>query len=159
MKIIVSIADMKVTKNAEDTLITYSLGSCIGVVIYDPFAGVGGLLHFMLPDSKIDPQKAQKNPWMFADTGIPSLFKEAYKLGAEKERLEVRVMGGSQIMDGSGFFNIGKKNYMALRRIFRTNGVLIRAEDVGGSGNRTVTLEVSSGKVLVKSSGDEVREL
>jgi chemotaxis protein CheD len=129
------------------------------VVIYDPFAGVGGLLHFMLPDSKIDPQKAQKNPWMFADTGIPSLFKEAYKLGAEKERLEVRVMGGSQIMDGSGFFNIGKKNYMALRRIFRTNGVLIRAEDVGGSGNRTVTLEVSSGKVLVKSSGDEVREL
>jgi chemotaxis protein CheD len=62
-------------------------------------------------------------------------------------------------MDGSGFFNIGKKNYMALRRIFRTNGVLIRAEDVGGSGNRTVTLEVSSGKVLVKSSGDEVREL
>ena len=159
MKIIVSIADMKVTKNAEDTLITYSLGSCIGVVIYDPFAGVGGLLHFMLPDSKIDPQKAQKNPWMFADTGIPSLFKEAYKLGAEKERLEVRVMGGSQIMDGSGFFNIGKKNYMALRRIFRTNGVLIRAEDVGGSGNRTVTLDVSSGKVLVKSSGDEVREL
>jgi chemotaxis protein CheD len=159
MKIIVSIADMKVTKNPEDTLITYSLGSCIGVTIYDPFVKVGGLLHFMLPDSQIDPQKAQKNPWMFADTGIPSLFKEAYKLGAEKERLEVKVVGGSQIMDGSGFFNIGKKNYSALQKIFRTNGVSVTAEDVGGNGNRTVTVEVSSGKVLVKSSVNEVREL
>jgi chemotaxis protein CheD len=159
MKQIVSIADMKVTKNPEDSLITYSLGSCIGVMIYDPVAKVGGLLHFMLPDSQIDPQKAQKNPWMFADTGIPSLFKEAYKLGATKERLDVKVAGGSQIMDGAGFFNIGKRNYMTLRKIFWSHGILIRAEDVGGSGNRTVTLDVSSGKVLVKSSASEVKEL
>jgi len=159
MKVIVSIADMKVTKNAQDALITYSLGSCIGVVIYDPLAKVGGLLHFMLPDSQIDPQKAQKNPWMFADTGIPSLFKEAYKFGAEKERLQVKVAGGSQIMDGAGYFNIGKRNYMALRKILWTNGVLINAEDVGGNGNRTVTLEVASGKVLVKNSGSEVKQL
>jgi chemotaxis protein CheD len=159
MKIIVSIADMKVSKDPEDTLITYSLGSCIGVAIYDPFVKVGGLLHFMLPDSRIDLQKAQNNPWMFADTGIPSLFREAYKLGAEKARLEVKVAGASQIMDGAGFFNIGKRNYLALRKIFWTNGILVNAEDVGGSGNRTVTVEVSSGKVLVKNSGEEVREL
>ncbi len=159
MKIIVGIADMKVTKNPDDALITYSLGSCIGVAIYDPAARVGGLLHFMLPDSEIDPQKALKNPWMFADTGIPSLFKEAYKLGAEKKRTDVKVVGGSQIMDASGRFNIGKRNYMALRKIFWTNGVLITAEDVGGNGNRTVTVEVSSGKVLVKNSVSEVRVL
>jgi chemotaxis protein CheD len=159
MKIIVSVADMKVTKNPDDTLITYSLGSCIGVAIYDPFVKVGGLLHFMLPDSRIDPQKAQKNPWMFADTGIPSLFKEAYKLGAEKQRMEVKVAGGSQIMDGSGFFNIGKRNYLALRKIFWTNGVLIKSEDLGGNGNRTLALQVSSGKVLVKNSANEVGEL
>jgi len=159
MNIIVSVADMKVTKNPEDTLITYSLGSCIGVTIYDPFVKVGGLLHFMLPDSQIDLQKAQKNPWMFADTGIPSLFKEAYKLGAEKQRIEVKVAGGSQIMDGPGFFNIGKRNYMALQKIFRMNGVLVSAADVGGNGNRTVTVEISSGRVLVKSSANEVREL
>ena len=159
MKIIVSVADMKVTKNPDDTLITYSLGSCIGVAIYDPFVKVGGLLHFMLPDSRIDPQKALKNPWMFADTGIPSLFKEAYKLGAEKQRMEVKVAGGSQIMDGCGFFNIGKRNYLALRKIFWTNGVLIKSEDLGGNGNRTLALQVSSGKVLVKNSANEVGEL
>jgi chemotaxis protein CheD len=159
MNIIVSIADMQVTDSPEATLITYSLGSCIGVAIYDPLVKVGGLLHFMLPDSQIDAQKAQRNPWMFADTGIPSLFKETYKLGAEKKRMEVRVAGGSQIMDGSGFFNIGKKNYMALRKIFCTNGVLIRAENVGGSCNRTLSLQISSGKVHIKTSGGGTTEL
>jgi chemotaxis protein CheD len=159
MNIIVGIADMQVTREPEAMLITYSLGSCIGVVIYDPLVMVGGLLHFMLPDSQIDTQKAQRNPWMFADTGIPSLFKEAYKLGAEKKRMEVKVAGGSQIMDGSGFFSIGKKNYAALRKIFSANGVLIRAEDIGGSVNRTVSLELSSGKVHIRTSGGGTTEL
>lgn len=159
MKLIVGIADMKVANDPSATLVTYSLGSCIGVAIYDPAIRVGGLLHFMLPESQIDLQKAQKNPWMFADTGVPHLFKEAYKFGAEKRRMQVKIAGGSQILDDSGFFNIGKRNYMALRKIFWTNGVLIHAEDIGGNVNRTVSLELLSGKVSVKISGDGVKEL
>ncbi len=159
MKLIVGIADMKVTNDPNAMIITYSLGSCIGVSIYDPVVKVGGLLHFMLPDSTIDPIKAQKNPWMFADSGIPLFFKEAYRLGAEKRRLDVKVVGGAQILDDSNFFNIGKRNYMSLRKIFWANNVLIKAEDVGGLVNRTLSLEVSSGKVWVKTSGDGVREL
>ncbi len=159
MKLIVGIADMKVSNDPNATLITYSLGSCIGVSIYDPAVGVGGLLHFMLPESKIDHQKAHTNPFMFADTGIPILFTEAYKFGAEKRRMQVKIAGGSQILDESGFFNIGKRNYMALRKLFWTNGVLIHAEDIGGNVNRTVSLDLRSGKVQVKTSGDGVREL
>jgi len=159
MKLIVGIADKQVTDNPNATLITYSLGSCIGVTLYDPMVKVGGLLHYMLPDSQIDAQKAQKNPWMFADTGIPLLFKEAYKLGAEKHRMQVKVMGGAQILDDSGYFNIGKRNYMVLRKIFWTNNVLIQAEDIGGNVNRTVSIEISSGKVWVKTSGDGVKEI
>jgi len=159
MKIIVGIADMQIADNPGATLITYSLGSCIGISIYDPGVKVGGLLHYMLPDSQIDAQKAQKNPWMFADTGIPLFFKEAYKLGAEKKRIQVKVAGGSQILDESGFFNIGKRNYMALRKIFWVNNVLIHAEDVGGNVNRTLSVELSSGKVWIKTSGDGIREI
>ncbi len=150
---------MQMTKNPDVTLITYSLGSCIGVTLYDPVVKVGGLLHFMLPDSQIDIQKAQKNPWMFADTGLPLFFNEAYQLGAEKKRIQVKVVGGAQILDDSGYFNIGKRNYMALRKIFWANNILIQAEDVGGNMNRTVSIELSSGKVWVKTSGDGVREL
>ena len=159
MKIIVGIADMQVVNNPGDTLITYSLGSCIGVAIYDPVMKVGGLLHYMLPESQIDARKAQKNPWMFADTGIPLFFREAYKLGAEKKRMQVKVAGGSQILDESGFFNIGNRNYMVLRKMFWTNNVLIRSEDVGGNVNRTVSIELSSGKVWVKTSGNGIKEI
>lgn len=159
MRIIVGVADMKVSNHSESTLITYSLGSCIGVVVYDGVARVGGLLHFMLPESHIDPEKARRNPWMFADTGIPLLFKEAYKYGAEKARLVVKIAGGSQIMDDKGFFNIGKRNYAAMRKIFWRNNVLIKAEDVGGMINRTVRLEMATGKVWMKTSGEGEREL
>lgn len=159
MKLIVGIADMKVSNDQQATIITYSLGSCIGVSIYDPAVKVGGLLHFMLPDSSIDPQKAVENPYMFADSGIPRFFRAAYQLGAEKRRMVVKIAGGAQILDDSNFFNIGKRNYMSLRKIFWTNNVLINAEDVGGTVNRTVSLELATGRVWVKTSGDGVREL
>jgi chemotaxis protein CheD len=159
MKITVGIADMKVMQGPEATLITFALGSCIGVTLYDPAAKVGGMLHFMLPDSQIDPHKAQENPWMFANTGIPLFFREAYKLGGEKRRMSIKVVGGSQVMDDSGYFNIGKRNYMALRKIFWTNNVLINAEDVGGNVNRTLRLELDSGEVWVKTSGDGEKEI
>jgi chemotaxis protein CheD len=158
-KKIVGIADMGISQDQNGSLITYSLGSCIGVAIYDPAAMVGGLLHYMLPDSQLDPQKAQKKPFMFADTGIPLLFKEAYRYGASKGRIIVKVAGGSQILDDSGFFNIGKRNYMALRKILWKNNVLIKAEDVGGQVSRTVRLDMSTGKVWVKYSGEEEKEL
>lgn len=153
MKIVVGISDMKVSNNPEDVLITYSLGSCIGVVIWDPVAKVAGMLHYMLPDSSLDKDKAQLKPFMFADTGIPRLFKETYKYGALKTRLVVNVVGGSQIMDNSGIFNIGKRNYAVLRKMFWKNNILVNKEDVGGTSNRTVSIEVGSGLTTLKVSG------
>lgn len=153
MKLIVGISDMKVSNNPEDTLITYSLGSCIGVVVWDPVAKVGGLLHYMLPDASLDRQKAQQNPCMFADSGIPYLFKETYKYGAAKSRLVVKAVGGAQIMDPSGVFNIGKRNYMIMRKIFWKNKVMITKEDIGGTVNRTVSLDIDSGVIRLKVPG------
>ena len=153
--ITVGVADMKVSNDPAATLVTYSLGSCIGVAIYDPKVRVGGLLHYMLPDASLDLEKAQKNPFMFADTGIPSLFREAYKLGADKGRMVVRAAGGAQILDDKGFFNIGKRNQLVLKKIFWRNNVLVKAEALGGSINRTVRLNLSTGEVLLKEAGKE----
>ena len=158
-KIVVGIADIKVSNNPEDTLITYALGSCIGVIVYDPVVKVGGLLHFMLPESKVNPQRAKENPYMFADTGVPLLFKTCYKYGAKKRRMIVKVAGGAEIMDEARYFNIGKKNYAVLRKIFWCNGVLIRAEDVGGMVNRTVELDIGTGEVRLKIPGQGIRKL
>jgi chemotaxis protein CheD len=159
MNIIVGIADMKITNDRKSTLITYALGSCIGLTLYDPLTKVGGLLHFMLPDSQIDTQKAKTNPWMFADTAIPLFLQEICQMGGDKRRLRIKVAGGSNILDDSGFFNIGKRNYMTLRRILWTHNLLIHGEDVGGQSNRSLSLELSTGKVFVKTSGNGIKEI
>ena len=150
---------MKVSGNIEDVLITHALGSCIAVAVYDSRVSVGGLLHFMLPDSSLDLNKAGETPAMFADTGIPLLFKSCYKLGAEKKRMIVKIAGGSNILDNSNYFRIGQRNITALRKIFWKNNVLIDGEDTGGDHNRTIQLDISTGKVVVKNSSGILREL
>lgn len=157
--LIVGISDIKVSNKAGDVIVTYALGSCIGIVVFDPVAKVGGLLHYMLPESALDLIKARENPAMFADTGIPLLFKSCYKLGAEKRRMVVKAAGGASILDDTNFFRIGQKNIMAMRKIFWKNNVMIDKEDTGLNFNRTIRLEMSTGKVLVRGSGGEMKEL
>lgn len=155
MRIVVGISDLKVSNQPEDVLVTYSLGSCIGLLIWDPVVKVGGLLHYMLPNAALDQKRAAERPFMFGSTGIPLLFKEAYKYGAVKNRIVIKVFGGAQIMDASGFFSIGKRNYEVLQKLFQKNGVVIAREEVGGTVNRTVSLEVGTGITRLKTSGRE----
>ena len=153
MEHIVGVADMKVSNRTDDTIVTDSLGSCIGLAIYDPQAVVGGMLHYMLPNSAIDAVKAKSNPFMFADTGIPSLFKATYRLGAKKNRMQVVVVGGAQVCSGSDFFNIGKRNGIAVRKIFWKNNVMVNFQSVGGTDNRTLRLDVDDGRIWLSESG------
>jgi chemotaxis protein CheD len=155
----VGVGDCKVSNAAGSTLATYALGSCIAVAIHDPVAAVGGLLHFMLPESSLNPGKASQNPFLFADTGIPLLFHAAYGLGAEKCRLVVRAAGGAQVMNDNGVFNIGKRNHLALRKILWKAGVMIHAEETGGTESRTVRLDVASGRFWVCGPGMADREI
>lgn len=148
--VIVGVSDCQVSMHADATLVTYALGSCIGLTVYDPQKKAAGMLHYMLPDSSIDPEKASRNPWMFADTGIPLLFQRLFALGAEKRKLVVRAAGGAQVMNDAGIFNIGKRNHTALRKILWKLGVLIEEEQVGGSQSRTVRIEVGSGRYSVR---------
>jgi chemotaxis protein CheD len=157
--LIVGISDIKISNSPDDVIVTYALGSCIGISVYDPVAKVGGLLHYMLPDSTLDEKKAKDNPAMFADTGIPTLFKACYRLGAEKKRMIVKAAGGASILDDTNFFRIGQKNIMAMRKIFWKNNVMIASEDTGANHNRTVRLEMATGKTLVRTSGGEMKEI
>lgn len=152
MRHIVGVSEMKVSGCDGDMIVTHSLGSCIGVSIHDPHARVGGLLHFQLPLSRENPDRARENPFMYADTGIPLLFKAAYNLGANKGRIIVKVAGGARVLDNNNFFNIGQRNYIAMKKIFWKNGVFIQSEDVGGDQWRTMNLEVGTGRVTIKNS-------
>ena len=152
MNLIVGVSDMKVSNDPDSVLVTYSLGSCIGIAVFDPMVKAGGLLHYMLPESSLDAIKAAANPFMFADTGIPRLFKSIYELGGVKSRMRVVMVGGSKVLDQNGFFNIGKRNEMAARKLFHRNNVVVDFVDTGGNGNRTIRLAVKDGKCWLKNS-------
>lgn len=151
----VDIADMQVSNNPDEILVTYALGSCIAVIVHDPVRVAGGMIHFMLPQSSISPEKAQEKPAMFADTGIPILFERMYGLGCKKQNLVVKVTGGGNIYDDKGLFNIGHRNYVMVRKMFWKNNVMISAEDVGGSKSRTARLFIKTGVVTIRSQGGE----
>lgn len=154
--VIIGMADLKVSNDPDDTLITYALGSCLGIVLHDPVAQVAGLLHVMLPSSQLDEAKARSQPAMFMDTGVPLLFKECYRLGGRKERMTVLVAGGafSGSSDSDDTMQIGKRNMLTLRKLLWKNGVMIHADDTGGvQQSRTMSVKVSTGVVQLRTNG------
>lgn len=152
MKNVVVVADMKLGGKG-DILVTHALGSCLGLMIYDPQAQVGGLLHAMLPLSKINPEKAANNPYMFVDLGVPKLFKEIYRIGGEKSRLVVKAAGCGQPLGKNEIFKIGERNFTVLKKLLWKNNVLLSADDVGGSAGRTVHFDITTGEVKISSNG------
>lgn len=156
MKVIVNVSDMKLSSVAGDIIVTHALGSCIAVAIHDPFACVGGMLHYMLPLSSIDEVKAKNNPFMFADTGIPLFFQKAYKLGAKKENIRVVIAGGANLFQKDDKFAIGKRNEIMARKLFWKNNIMIDKEHVGGSISRTFYLEVGTGSTWITSTGERI---
>lgn len=157
--LVVGVADMAVSNDPGAELVTYSLGSCLGITIYDPLKYIGGLLHLMLPDSNIDPVKSGTMPSMFVDTGVPRLFHAAYNLGAERSRLVIKVAGGAQLFDSTGIFNIGTRNAEAFKKLIAQQGLLIQASDTGGLISRTLRFDLATGDVTIKSPGANLYQL
>jgi chemotaxis protein CheD len=155
-RVVVDIAEHVVSKNADDWLVTFALGSCVAVILYDPCCLAGGMIHYMLPLSSTNPEKAKLKPAMFADTGVPLLFHAMYDLGCKKDDLVVKVAGGGQAFDDHGIFEIGKRNLTVLRRMLWKTNVLVSAEDVGGQKSRTVRLDIRTGHCVVKSPNEEL---
>lgn len=154
-RITVDISDAKASNNPSDVVVTYSLGSCIGVCLYDPAAHVGGMLHYQLPSSKMDAERAKSKPFMFADSGMQVLLNKLISMGAQKKRMDVRLAGGATMATGPKGFDIGKRNYLAIRKIFWSNGMFIDAEDIGGHAARNLYLDMADGTVTVRSQGVE----
>lgn len=154
-QLIVDIADAKVSDKEGDILVTYSLGSCVGVAIYDPEVKVGGLIHCMLPLSSVDPTKAEQRPFMFVDTGMLRFLTMLFEHGLSRSRAVVKVAGCARILDNSNLFRIGERNYTVVRKILWKNGLMIKNEHVGGNLSRTMRLDISTGRCTLRASGKE----
>jgi chemotaxis protein CheD len=158
-RLVVGIGEFAVSNRKDDVIITHALGSCIAVCIWDPTNFVAGLLHLLLPDSRINPQRAKDQPAAFADTGIPMLFQAAYQQGLQKNRCMVRLVGGAEVAGSGATFDIGKRNILASKNMLWRNGVLIKGEDVGGKAVRTVNLFVGDGRLQITSGREQINVL
>jgi chemotaxis protein CheD len=136
---------------ADGLLVTHALGSCLGLVLWDPIAKVGGLLHAMLPLAATNPRKAAVNPAMFVETGVPAMLDAICTLGARRPNLMAKAAGcASPLRDGSSF-RIGQRNLQVLEQILAKENLRLTSRDVGGHGSRTLTFEVETGEVWLSS--------
>ena len=144
---------MAISNQSGVIMATHSLGCCLGVVLYDAHARVGGMMHAMLPKSSMNPVKALSHPSMFLDSGIPALLKAACELGASLPNIKLFAAGGAQILDSSGFFSVGRTNCDMLDEVCQRHGVRIHGKLVGGQESCSVFMQIASGDVWVKLSG------
>lgn len=159
-RVVIGVGEVAVSNNPDVTLSTYALGSCIGVVAYDPEALVGGILHLMLPDGRIAPERAIAQPAMFANTGLPLLFASLRGMRAELSRIQLFLAGGACVLAGNDNFQIGARNLQATGSILAQMGLDHDRGSIGGTINRTIHLEVGSGEVTLKTpAGNDVFSL
>lgn len=155
----IGISDCSVSSDPEANLHTCALGSCIAVAIADPARKVGGLLHFMLPDSAIERAKSDLNPYMFADTGIAAMLRQLAALRADRRRLVIWLAGGAQLLNDSSLFQIGRKNHAAALELLGRAGLRIDGEAVGGNVSRSVRLQVATGRFFIREGAGREWEL
>jgi len=158
-EVVVGVGDCRVAAPPAGSVSTYALGSCLALVVYDWRLRVGGLLHVMLPDSSIDPAKAGTNPFVYVDTGVPRLFRRLEELGCSKHSVRCCVTGGASMMADSSHFEIGKRNYLALKKTLWRLGVFADHEDVGGTESRSVRLDLESGRIDLRKGARAERVL
>jgi len=149
-RIVVGVGDMAVSNNSAAILSTYALGSCIGIAAYDPSTQVSGMLHIMLPESQLSPEKARVQPSMFADTGLKVFLEALGGLRADKRKTKFYLTGGAAVLGKTDLFKIGSRNAQAVRGILLRERCIIKGEDVGGNNNRTIHLHIATGELEIK---------
>ena len=157
-KISVGIADMKLTRQ-EGVLITYALGSCIGITFYDPMIKLGALLHIMLPEKT---NSQDSNILKYADTGIRLTLSKMEQMGARRAHIVAKIAGGAKMFDVAGngsLGNIGQRNIDSVHHVLQQERIRLLREDVGGSTARTLLFDVATGEGCIKIYGKAERIL
>lgn len=153
-QVTVNISDARISRSPDGQIITYALGSCLGLTVYDPVSRVGGILHCLLPLSNQMPDRAKQEPYMFVDTGVPKFLNDFFAHGGDAKRMIVKAAGCGNMQDEKNHFNIGQRNLTVLRKILWKNNIVLAGEVVGGSNAKTLILRVSDGQTCVKMGAE-----
>ena len=155
----VGMADLNIAK-APNSLTTLGLGSCIGLTLYDPVAKIGGMVHYMLPDST--KLKNNENIAKFGDTGIKELLRRVIAAGAVQRRIVAKIAGGARMFEVSGLSsvgNVGDRNAEQAKAILKELKIPLVAEDTGLNYGRTVILDCETGDFIIKAVGKPLKTI
>jgi chemotaxis protein CheD len=147
--VLVGLGEMYLTRSDDRVLVARCLGSSAAVAIHDAETGVSGLLHWMLPESRIDPPRAERNPYLFVDTGLPRLIEVAVEQGARREGLLACLAGAAELPEG-GEYDVGNRNRTEAMKLLVREGLLVRHEETGGTVVRELSLEMGPGQFAVR---------
>lgn len=153
--LVVGVADAAWGRARDARIVTYALGSCIGLTAYDPVAQVGGMLHYMLPQPGPASESDVHKPAMYGETGVPLLVDQVVARGGDLRRLVLVAAGAAEILAGASTLAIGKRNHAMLRKVLWRLGLELQASDVGGSQARTMSLDLTDGAVVVRVRGED----
>ncbi|MCI2107031.1 MAG: chemotaxis protein CheD [Intestinimonas sp.] len=150
-KLIVGIADMKLGQNGEK-LITYALGSCIGICLYDSQIKLAALIHIMLP---LNMEAGRKNTFKYADTGIRETLRQMEIRGARRMGITAKIAGGAKMFAVSGGIigSVGQRNSESVHQVLKREGIRLAWEDVGGTVARTMEFDSATGNGTIRSYG------
>jgi chemotaxis protein CheD len=152
----VGISDMKIV-HVPELLISYALGSCVGICIIDKGAQIAGMVHVLLPHNK---NNDKTDVFKYADTGIPEMVKQMEKLGGMKARMTAKIAGGAKMFDIKGSTSIGSigdRNVEATKETLKEMRIKLISEDVGKNYGRTIIFDSDSGDLMIKSFGKEMK--
>lgn len=141
-------------RRGNGVIVTFALGSCLGITVHDPSTRIGGMLHAQLPSAARSPELSSQRPGLFVDTGLTLLLERMHALGANRRMLRLVVAGGSSIATKPGdLFNVAHQNLTALRKQLWKCGMMIAAEDTGGGEPRNLEIDIATGVVTVTTQG------
>jgi len=157
------LGEMAVSRDPQDVLVAFGLGSCLGICMIDPTIRVTGLIHAVLPERLTtsdldDPTHHGK----YVDSGIENLLAAMLKQGANKGRIIVRMAGGANMLISPALtsaFDIGTRNIEKARVMFQRLNMKVFAEEVGGHQGRTVRVYVADSRMTVKLVGQKEHDL
>ena len=149
--IVVGVGEIAISNKRDVVISTYALGSRIAVSAYDAVTKAGGIIHIMLPDSSLSPDKAERQPAMFADTGMPLMLQSFSELKSKRENLRAFVAGGASVFKGSDMFKVGERNIEAVKKAVTSLAIPVIKADIGGVNNRSLQLSLETGTVILKT--------
>lgn len=145
----VGIADAKTARH-NDILVTYALGSCVGVCLYDPILPLAGMVHILLPCK--DDSTSKENEYKFADSGIHRLMNQMIAQGADRSRLRAKIAGGAEMFEGAVYLQaIGARNIKAVKETLQKLHIPITAEDTGSNYGRSIWFFCENGDLKIKT--------